>query len=181
METSEQITPETFPEKRKPRRAAKHIVTEETIRQLTAQGLGTNKIAEILGMAPDNVSRHKTRMRERGEDLPALVSAVRNEKLGLVVDKFLDAGAKKSLKIRASDVLGAAKLYADRSHPVRRGEDPDGPVSFTQVNFNVTVNQGANPQSKEIDVTERLVTSDDEVGKSEVLESKGEMIELDLT
>jgi hypothetical protein len=98
-----------------------------TIKAMLAQGTSIRAIADALHISKTTVQRVKKQMESRPADLPdlnsALLSPQRDEKLGKLVDHFLDKGLKLR-KVKGSDALGAGKLYADRRWPVRSEAPP---------------------------------------------------------
>jgi len=102
-------------------------------RGLLAAGVPIGKAAKLLGFHPTTGSRIKKRLEQQGEDVSALVSASRDEKLKKLIDKYLEEGVKMR-NIKPSDVIAAAKLYADRGYPVRQ-EPPAPAVSFVRVDI----------------------------------------------
>jgi hypothetical protein len=52
-----------------------------------------------------------------------------------LVDHFLDKGLKLR-KVKGSDAIGVAKLYADRRYPVR---NEVAPVSYSFTNVDLTI------------------------------------------
>ena len=90
-----------------------------------------------------------TRLRAQGEETSGLVSVARDEKLGKLVDNFLDRGVKMK-KIKGSDAIGVAKLYADRRYPVR-SEAPPPSRTFVRMDLNIFL-PDPQPAPREIDL-----------------------------
>lgn len=111
------------------------VATDLTVKSLLAKGGSIRQVAAVLGCSPTTIQRIKDRLSAQGEDLKSdLLSPCRDEKLGKLVDHFLDKGLKLK-KIKGSDALGAGKLYADRRWPVRSEAPP--PVQL-YVNIDLT-------------------------------------------
>jgi len=110
-----------------------------TIKAMLAQGTSIRAIAAALHISKTTVMRVKKEAESRPVDLPdlnsALLSPSRDEKLGRLVDHFLDKGLKLRT-VKGSDALGAGKLYADRRWPVR-SEAPPPVRTFIQTNLNI--------------------------------------------
>ena len=105
---------------------------------LITSGIKPSKASEMLGFSPGTGSRIAARLREQGNEIPTLMSASRDEKLLKMIDNFLDQGAKMR-KIRGSDAIGVAKLYADRRYPVKQEAGGDS-FSFVKVDISVYKN-----------------------------------------
>jgi hypothetical protein len=75
-------------------------------------------------------------------------------KLSKIVDHFLDGGLKV-VDIKGSDVIGVAKMYADRAYPVR--PDGSGPTNYSFIQINMgdyrADPQPAPPGAPEVDIT----------------------------
>jgi hypothetical protein len=111
------------------------LATDTAIKALIAKGFSVRKAAEFMGISPTTVMRVRKEMTAQAQPGPIqpFGSAARDEKLGRLVDHFLDKGLKLR-KIKGSDAIAAGKLYADRRYPTR--SDPAPPaVSYTQVNL----------------------------------------------
>ena len=102
---------------------------------LVAAGVPIGKAAKLLGFDPTTGSRIKKRLEQQGEGISSLVSTSRDEKLGKLIDTYLEKGIRVR-KIRGSDALGAAKLYADRSFPVRQ-EGSKQEYKFVRVDISI--------------------------------------------
>lgn len=105
------------------------------ITAMARNGIPVSKASEMLGLNPS--TGYRMMQKQAGEaGTSALLSAVRDEKLCALVDNFLDKGIKmKAGKIKASDSLGAAKLYADRRYPLKQDQNGGTQVSFVTVNI----------------------------------------------
>ena len=146
------------PPKRKAGRPVKNIASDLAIRQMLANGVPPGITADILGMSPSTISRVKARLAEQGQDIRPLLTPVRDEKIGKFVDRFMDAGIKMSTKkIKGSDALGAAKLYADRRYPVRAPDGGGGSVTYTEVNISLNLGQPGPVEREPIDITGQSV------------------------
>lgn len=106
---------------RKPRPVQQ--ATELAFKALIQQGLNASKASSFLGMHPSTGAKILKRLKEQGEETSAFLSPLRDEKLGRLVDHYLDKGIKLR-NVKGSDALGAAKLYADRRYPVRQEQAP---------------------------------------------------------
>ncbi len=95
----------------------------------------------MLGLSKSQGTKIAQRLERQGDDVSGLITAARDEKLKAVIDNFMGKGAKLK-KIKGSDALGAAKLYADRRYPVRQ-EGDSGKTTLIQVNLNVLGAPGA--------------------------------------
>lgn len=71
------------------------------------------------------------------ESVPELVTPKRVKAVGGVIDYFLDTSKVVTGEIKGSDALTAAKMIADRSHPVKRSEDVVVNNTFTQCDVQV--------------------------------------------
>ena len=126
----------TLQKKRGRRPKPIQIASDMTTKALLTKGISIRKAAEILGVSPTTIQRTKDRLRAQGEEISSLFTPVRDEKLGKLIDHFVDKGIKMK-KIKGSDALGAGKIYADRRYPVRQPEVAGGDISFTQINISV--------------------------------------------
>lgn len=118
------------PRKRNPIQMA----SDTAIKALMAKGFSVRRAAKFLGISPTTAQKAMTRLREQGELISGLMSVERDEKLGKLVDHYLDKGIKLR-NVKGSDALGVAKLYADRRYPVRNDSAPVS-YSFTKVDLN---------------------------------------------
>jgi hypothetical protein len=100
-------------------------------------------------MHPTTGAKILKRLKEQGEETSAFLSVPRDEKLAKLVDHFLDKGLKLR-KVKGSDAIGAAKLYADRRYPVR-SEAPLPSRTFIQTNLNIFL-PDPQPATREIDL-----------------------------
>jgi len=116
---------------RKPRPVQQ--ATELAFKALIRQGFNASKASAFLGMHPTTGSKILKRLQDKGEQISGLISAERDEKLGRLVDHFLDKGAKLRT-VKGSDAIAAGKLYADRRYPVRTDPAPPS-VVYSQVNL----------------------------------------------
>ena len=82
-----------------------------TFNALISKGFSIRKATAILGISPTPGMRILKRLRVQGETY-AFLSPLRDEKLGKLVDHYLDKGIKLR-NVKGSDALGAAKLYAE--------------------------------------------------------------------
>jgi hypothetical protein len=117
---------------------------------MVRSGIPVSKASEMLGFNPS--TGYRIMQRQAGEEgTPALLSAVRDEKLAALVDNFLDKGIKMGAgKIKASDALGAGKLYADRRYPIRQ-ENGGGPsMSFVTINLGMMAQGLADPPALDV-------------------------------
>ena len=143
------ILPDPIPPKKRGRvpgrTTAPAAATALAVTNMVRQGINPGKAAELLGMDRSTGYRIMQRQAPDGQT-PGLLSAVRDDKLAALVDNFLDKGIKmRAGKIKASDALGAGKLYADRRYPVRQ-ENAGGPsLSFVTINLGMMAQGGADP------------------------------------
>jgi len=146
--TDQALSRKLGPRKRNPIQMASDIA----IKALMAKGFSVRKAAEFMGISPTTAQKAMTRLREQGELTSGLVSVARDEKLGKLVDNFLDRGVKMK-NIKGSDAIGVAKLYADRRWPVKKAAPDDPPISFVQVNIDeFRMDRPLLPATVEIDV-----------------------------
>ena len=110
------------------------MASDTAIKALMAKGFSVRRAAKFMGISPTTAQKAITRLREQGELISGLMSVERDEKLGKLVDHYLDKGIKLR-NIKGSDALGVAKLYADRRYPVRNESAPVS-YSFTKVDLN---------------------------------------------
>jgi DNA-binding CsgD family transcriptional regulator len=102
------------------------IALETNIKAMIQQGSSVRKIAAALSISPNTVQRVRNQMTALlpAEDRKSgLLSPVRDEKVGKLIDHFLDKGVKLK-KIKGSDALGAVREYAARRWPVRSEAPP---------------------------------------------------------
>lgn len=114
------------------------MASDTAIKALMTKGFSVRKAAEFMGVSPTTVMRVRNDMKalQPAEDLKSsFLSPSRDEKLGKLVDHFLDKGTRLR-QVKGSDALGAAKLYADRRYPVRQEQAPSS-FSFANVNLNL--------------------------------------------
>ena len=110
---------------------------------MVQRGISPGKAAELLGLNQATGYRIMARQTTDGQ-VSALLTVQRDEKLAALVDTYLDAGRKKKAKeIKASDALGAAKLYADRRYPTRSDGVGDTNVSFLTINLGLMASGSA--------------------------------------
>ena len=134
MKREEGVTDKVQPRKLGPRkRTPIQMASDTTIKALMAKGFSVRKAAAFMGISPTTAQKAMTRLREQGEEVQPLLSAQRDEKLGRLVDHFLDKGIKLEA-VKGSDALGVAKLYADRRYPAREAAPPVS-YSFSRVNI----------------------------------------------
>lgn len=144
----EQVIPSPNPSKRKSRKTDVTVLAREmSFKVLISQGYSQQKASEMLGLAPSTGGKIAARLREKGDDPQALVSACRNEKLG----KFYDHVIGKGLKMKAfkgSDVVAVAKDYRSVAYPSRQEVGGDS-YQFVQINMApaAPVPQGLGPDS----------------------------------
>jgi hypothetical protein len=127
-----------------------------TIKAMLLQGVSHRKIAEALNISAMTVSRVKARICEQAPDAPdlksGLLSPQRDQNTGKLIDHFIDKGLKMK-KIKGSDAISAAKMYADRRWPVRT-EAPPPSRTFIQTNLNIFLpDPQPAPQDAPIDTT----------------------------
>jgi hypothetical protein len=111
---------------------------ENTIKAMIMQGSSVRKIAAALHISTSVVQRVRNEMKalQGTEDLKSgLLSPDRDEKLGKLVDHFLDKGVKLR-KVKGSDAIAAGKLYADRRWPAR-SEAPPPAQLFVHVDLSI--------------------------------------------
>lgn len=150
MKKEEGVTGQAQSRKLGPRkRNPIQMASDTAIKALMAKGFSVRKAAEFMGISPTTAQKAMTRLREQGELTSGLVSVARDEKLGKLVDNFLDRGVKMK-KIKGSDAIGVAKLYADRRYPVRQDSAPP-PRTFINVDLSVFLNDPP-PAPKTIDL-----------------------------
>jgi len=125
------------------------MASDTAIKALMAKGFSVRKAAKFMGISPTTAQKAMTRLREQGELISGLMSVERDEKLGKLVDHYLDKGIKLR-DVKGSDALGAAKLYADRRYPVRNESAPVS-YSFTKVDLNQFL-PDPQPAPREIDL-----------------------------
>jgi len=142
----------TLPRKPSPRkRTPVQMATDLAIKALMTKGVSIRKVAEIMGISPTTAAHTITRLKAQGEEVQPLLSAQRDEKLGRLVDHFLDKGVKLRA-VKGSDALGVAKLYADRRYPAREAAPPVT-YTFTQINLEeARMDRVPSPAPVEIDV-----------------------------
>jgi len=123
-----------------PRKANKRSVAKTAqdiaYKALRSKGITQEQAALMIGIHPSSAWRYEKRLKAEAGDqdlIRPLVSAARDEKLGRLVDHFLDKGVKLR-SVKGSDAIAAGKLYADRRYPARTA-DPTPAISFTQVNL----------------------------------------------
>ena len=127
-----------------------------TIKAMLLQGASIRKVAAALHVSPTTVSRVKARICEHSPDAPdlksGLMSPVRDENAGKLIDHFIGKGLKMRT-VKGSDALGAVKMYADRRWPVRTEAAPPS-RTFVVSNLNIFLpdSQPA-PQDAPIDTT----------------------------
>ena len=144
----------TIPGPRKPRKTnAVQQAMDVSFKALISQGIPKSRAAKILGLSETAGYKIAKRLQAKGEDVSGLLSAEGDEKLKTLVYRMMDKGAKIR-KIKGSDAIGAAKLYADRRFPIRQESGGDTNISFTVVNLNSSPAPGPeNPPNREIDVS----------------------------
>jgi DNA-binding Lrp family transcriptional regulator len=128
------------------------MASDTAIKALMAKGFSVRKAAKFMGISPTTAQKAMTRLREQGELISALMSVERDEKLGKLVDHYLDKGIKLR-DIKGSDALGAAKLYADRRWPART-EAPAPVRVYADIDLNMFLPDPPDPQPapREIDL-----------------------------
>jgi len=123
-----------------------------TIKAMLLQGTSIRKIAAALHVSPGSVQRVKARICEHSPDAPdlksGLMSPVRDENAGKLIDHFIGKGLKMRT-VKGSDALGAVKMYADRRWPVRTEAAPPS-RSFVVTNLNIFL---PDSQPAAVDVT----------------------------
>ena len=123
-----------------------------TIKAMLLQGASIRKVAAALHVSPTTVSRVKARICEQAPDAPdlksGLMSPVRDENAGKLIDHFIGKGLKMRT-VKGSDALGAVKMYADRRWPVRTEAAPPS-RSFVVTNLNIFL---PDSQPAAVDVT----------------------------
>ena len=127
-----------------------------------AKGFSVRKAAAFMGISPTTAQKAMTRLREQGEDVRGLLSPQRDEKLGRLVDHFLDKGVKLRA-VKGSDALGAAKIYADRRYPAREAPRPES-YSFVQINIDEARIHPAPVLSIELEPTVQVLDVDPDPG-----------------
>jgi hypothetical protein len=123
-----------WPKPRGRKKKPLQIAADTTIKALLAKGFSVRKVADTLGVSPTTIQRTKARLRREGEEISGLLTPGRDEKVAQLVDTYIGKGIKIR-KIRPSDAIGAAKLYADRRWPLKGQEGGSVSISFTQVNI----------------------------------------------
>ena len=125
------------PAAKKPRkfRRGTSAASDLAILNMVRAGMSAGKAAETLGMNYSSGYKAMDRMKGEGNDVPSLMSTARDEKLTKLLDTYLEKGAKIR-KIRGSDALGAAKIYADRRFPVRQ-EGSKQEYKFVRVDISI--------------------------------------------
>jgi len=146
----EGVTDKVQPRKLGPRpRNPIQVASDTAIKALMAKGFSVRKAAEFMGISPSTAQKAMTRLRAQGEETSGLVSVARDEKLGKLVDNFLDRGVKMK-KIKGSDAIGVAKLYADRRYPVRQDSAPPS-RTFIKMDLSIFL-PDPQPAPREIDL-----------------------------
>lgn len=125
------------------------VASDTAIKALMAKGFSVRKTAKFMGISPSTAQKAMTRLRAQGEETSGLVSVARDEKLGKLVDHYLDKGIKLR-NVKGSDALGAAKMYADRRWPVRAEAAPPS-RTFVVSNLNIFL-PDSQPAPREIDL-----------------------------
>jgi hypothetical protein len=149
--------PVHIPGRRKRKPNPIQAAADLTIKTLIKSGATVRQAAEALQMSPSTVQRVRNEMTaEQGLSLTnGLLSPLRDENAGKLIDHFIGAGLKMK-KVKGSDALGAVKIYTDRRWPTKT--EHSGPsVSYVQVNIDTFRMEApfdpSNPQSPELDIT----------------------------
>jgi len=121
---------------KKSKRNPKIAIRDAAIANMVAAGISPSKAAQMLGLDPSTGYRALQRIQGEDKGISALVSTERDSRLLSLLDDFMERG-KKIKKIRGSDAIGAAKLYADRRYPILRQDAPKPPVIYAKVNINI--------------------------------------------
>lgn len=146
------------------------MAVDNTIKAMIEQGSSVRKIATALNISASTVQRVRNDMKALtpGEDLKTnLLSSARDTRTGLLIDHFIDKGLKLR-KVRGSDAIAAAKLYADRRWPTR-SEAPPPAELFVHVDLSIFK---PDPLDNAKDVTPTTICSVEGEGKNE----EGEII-----
>lgn len=157
METAAQPNPTPkYPGRTAPTRKRRSAGTDQAaalaVTNMVQRGISPGKAAELLGLNQATGYRIMARQTTDGQ-VSGLLTAQRDDKLAALVDTYLDAGRKKKPKeIKASDALGAAKLYADRRYPTRSDGAGDTNISFLTVNLGQYGLRSA-PEAALLDIT----------------------------
>jgi len=121
------------------RKPAAKLAQDLAYKALRSKGLTQEAAAKLIGIHPSSASRYEKRLKDEAaaagqpDPIQPLMSQDRDEKLGRLVDHFLDKGLKLR-KVKGSDAIAAGKLYADRRYPVRSDPAPAS-INFTTVNL----------------------------------------------
>jgi len=128
---------ESTPPFKKPRERSKtRQATDLAVAGLVASGISANKAAGFLGIAPSTAYRAMERLEGEGKEISSLKTVERDERLCALLDAYMDKG-KTIDKLKPSDALGAARIYADRSFPVLRQDGPRHEFNFVKVDISL--------------------------------------------
>lgn len=152
MKKEEGVTGQAQSRKLGPRkRNPIQMASDTAIKALITKGFSVRKAAEFMDISPTTVMRVRKEMMAQAQpsEISGLLSPQRDEKTAKLIDHFLDKGLKMR-KIKPSDAIGVAKLYADRRYPVR-SEAPAPPRTFVNVDLSIFL-PDPQPAPREIDL-----------------------------
>jgi len=121
---------------KKSRRNPKIAARDALVAQMVAAGVPRSRAAELLGLDGSTGTRIMQRIQGERKGISDLVSPPMDTKLINLLGNYMERGVKIK-KIRGSDALGAAKIYADRRYPILRQDAPKPAFQFVKVDISI--------------------------------------------